>query len=84
MLNKKELQTLRKYSFGKSDLLLKVGEDAEGKFYIRPIRWSAGYNKYGKLKEGECLAKFDTKQEAVDALINICGYSKGLAEQLSR
>lgn len=82
MLSKKEIQKLKKYSFGKSDLLLKVGEDIKGQFYIRPIRWSGSY-KGGKLKEGECLARFDTREEAEDTLVNICGYSKKLAVSLS-
>ncbi|SHJ64816.1 hypothetical protein SAMN05444401_3566 [Clostridium amylolyticum] len=82
MLKNEELVNLKKYSFGKSNLLLEIGEDIENKFYIRPIRWSGSY-KDGKLTKGKCLARFNTKKEAVDALINICGYSKGLAMRLS-
>lgn len=82
MLTKKELQNLKKYSFGKSNLMLQIGENIESKFYIRPIRWSGAY-KGGKLKEGECLAIFDTRKEAEDTLVNICGYSKKLTMQLS-
>lgn len=79
---KKEMQNLNKYSFAKSNLMLQVGEDIEGKFYIRPIRWGGRYSK-GKLLEGECLARFDTREDAEDALINISGYSKELTAQLS-
>jgi hypothetical protein len=82
LLTKEELQNLKKYSFVESNLLLEVGEDIEGRFYIRPIRWSGSYSK-GKLAEGKCLATFATREEAEDALINICGYSKGLATDLS-
>ncbi|WP_040191023.1 hypothetical protein [Clostridium culturomicium] len=82
MLSGREMQKLKKYSFGKSDLLLKIGEDIKGQFYIRPIRWSGSY-KGDKLKEGECLARFDTREDAEDALINICGYSKKYVASLS-
>lgn len=82
MLTKKELQKLKKYSFRNSNLLLEIGEDIEGNFYIRPIRWSGAY-KGRKLKEGKCLAKFDERKEAENILINVCGYSKEFARSLS-
>ncbi|AOZ88146.1 hypothetical protein BK049_05155 [Bacillus xiamenensis] len=76
MLTKMELRNLKKYSWINSDMVLQIGEDIEGKFYIRPIRWSGTYSS-GKLKEGKCIARFDTREDAEYALINICGYSKG-------
>lgn len=74
-MSNKELINLKKYSFGKSNLLLEICKDVEGKHCIRPISWSGVY-KNGLLLEGNCLVKFDTRKEAEDTLINICGYSK--------
>lgn len=82
MLKKEELAKLKKFSFGKSNLMLQICEDISGKFCIRPIRWSGSY-KSGKLSEGECLARFDARKDAEDALINVCGYSKELTISLS-
>ena len=77
-----DFSILKKYSFKDSTQLLKVEEDIKGSFCIRPISWSGRYKGY-KLIQGEVLAKFNTKKNAKDALVNICGYSKGLVEQLS-
>lgn len=83
MLSKKEQSNLQKYSFKKSDLLLHVVETVDGEFCIRPIRWSASYSG-GKLKDGKCLAKFQKKEEAVDALVTYCGYTRNFAVSLSK
>lgn len=80
-LSKKEERNLRKYAFNKSGMLLRVDETADGKFCIRPIRWSAGFSK-GKLVEGNFLALFDTKDEAIDAMVEFCGYSRKFALSL--
>lgn len=48
------------------------------KYCIRPVRWSAHFSN-GKLAKGNYLAKFDTKEQAVDALVKYCGYSKAFA-----
>lgn len=83
MLSKKEQSNLQKYSQKNSDLLLHVAETVNGDFCIRPIRWSASYSG-GKLKDGKYLAKFQTKEEAVDALVTYCGYTRNFAVSLSR
>jgi hypothetical protein len=82
MLTKTELKNLKKYSRTNSDMVLQIGEDINGKFYIRPIRWSGGYVA-GKLAEGKCLARFETRNEAENALQNVCGYSEKFTKQLS-
>lgn len=77
-LNKKEQDNLKRYAFNKSDMLLHINETIDEKFCIRPVRWSALFSN-GKLVKGNYLAKFDTKEQAVDALVKYCGYSKAFA-----
>ena len=82
MITQEEIRNLKKYAFMKSNFLLDIKETIEGKFCIRPIRWSASYSN-GKLIEGKYLASFHTKEEARNALVEICNYSMGMAIELS-
>lgn len=83
MLSKREISNLKKYSFSNFGRLVAIYETVEGKFNICPIR-SPRHHRGDKMISCERLvAQFDTRDEAEDALINICGYSKGMTKQLS-
>lgn len=81
-LTDEEIKNLKRYAFNKTDLMLSVNEMIDGNFCIKPIRWSVGYTK-GKMSEGKYIALFNTKENAIDALVRFCDYSMGLALILS-
>lgn len=70
------------YKFSESSLLLNICETIDGKFCIRPIRWSASYSN-GKMINGEYLEIHNTKEKAINRLVENYGYSRDLAISLS-
>lgn len=66
------MNELEKYIKENSKDELIVGETTLGKFYIRPRKWT-GIWKDSKLISGNCLAYFQTREEAEKELIRL-GY----------
>ena len=67
-----EMNELEKYIKENLKDELIVGETTLGKFYIRPRKWT-GIWKDSKLISGNCLAYFETREEAEKELIRL-GY----------
>ena len=79
-LSKEEESKLRKYAFGKCGMLLEINRTIDDKYCIRPVRWFGHYAD-GKLVDGAYLAKLDTEKEAVDIMVEFCGYSREFLSQ---
>ena len=71
-----EMNELEKYIKENSKDELIVGETTLGKFYIRPRKWT-GIWKDSKLIGGNCLAYFETREEAEKELIRL-GYESNI------
>lgn len=74
-LSKEEQSNLRKYSFGEYGGLLHIDRTIDDKFCIRPARWSGRYVG-GKLADGKYLAKLNTEEEAINIMVDFCGYPR--------
>lgn len=66
------MNELEKYIIANPEEELIVGETTLGKFYIRPRKWGGIWKDY-KLISGNCLAYFETREEAEQELIRL-GY----------